>query len=467
MIRASIFGSLMILFILLARRMFLKRIPKQCFRLLWILAALRLVIPCFFTLEIAVDDVPVQYTDYAIFDFSDTVGEGVSALDAELTAPSVNIEMAVVFIYIFGILVSVGSMVYAYFRMCRIARSASPVEPGDGYLLDDTDVRSGKRFDSPFSCGVFHPVIFIPEHMLSFDKEELDMVIAHEKQHIKCGDQLVKMLIAAAVCVNWYNPLAWIMLRVANRDIELACDEAVVRENGEKAEYAMLLIKATESRNGYAVCSFGAPVLNERIECIMTSKRITVYGFILAALMLSVMTVFFIRISAVKQQADNKFDETEYSDNDSTERLTDETEVQGVYDTAAVGESIVLMCPLDEYGAVTGKFGEQVSPIGKVYYNTGMNIAAEKGTAVCSAASGKVVTAEYNHDKGNYVVIDHGNGCETVYYHLNELFCESGDEVQAGCKIGSVGSTGAATGPNLGFAIIKDGTYVSPADLFE
>ena len=464
MIQASLYGSVMISAILLARMLFLKRVPKYCFKFLWILAAFRLVIPCFYTFEIVVDGAGTRHTNYAVFDFQNIAKDGIGA-SKDVAAAGFGLETAVVFLYILGIFVCVGSMAWAYLRMHMIVRRAVPFAVNDGQGCYNVDVRGGESYDFPFSCGVFRPMIYIPEYMLTFPKSELDMVIAHEKQHIKSGDQLIKLFIAAAVCINWYNPVAWVMFRIANRDIELACDEAVVRSNGEKAGYAMLLIKAAESRNNYAVCSFGAPILKERIECIMESKRITVYGFILAALVLSVMTVFFVRISAVEREDDIKT-ASQCLDTISDERCAEVTEISEVIDIEEPKDNIALSCPLTEYSAITGNFGEQVSPMGKVFFNTGMNIAAEKGADVLSAASGKVTAVDYNYNEGNLVVIDHGNGCETVYYHLGEVFCKIGDDVVSGCRIGSVGSTGMATGPNLGFAIIKDGIYISPSDLF-
>lgn len=473
MIHAAICGSVMILFITLIRILFLKRLPKQCFRLLWLLAALRLIIPFSYTLEVEVEREVVDTPHEVIVSTYDAVMVDVPTEQAAFDAMKV-IRLVIPI----GTLISGGFLTIAYIRMRRVAKDAE-------IIVDDTrggvSIRAGDGASSPFSCGILPPIIFIPRRMLDFGGERLDCIIAHERQHIKSGDQLVKWLIAAAVCMNWYNPLVWLMWRLANRDIELACDEAVVRHGKNNADYALTLIEAEEARSTATVCSFGAPAMNERIECIMKSKKLTVCGFITAALILAAMSAFFVQVTAA--QSDDKADDT--TGQTAAPVIPDDTGVSDIkYKLYVNGEefegdvlvmpvpedkvgTFTLSCPLIEYNAVTGHFGEYTTPIGTTYFNSGVNVAAEKGTAVYAAAPGTVTIVEYNYELGNYIMIDHENGCQTVYRHLDTTVAAVGDEVEVGEQIGTVGATGSVTGPNLGFAIIKDGAYVSPEGLFE
>lgn len=122
---------------------------------------------------------------------------------------------------------------------------------------------------------------------------------------------------------------------------------------------------------------------------------------------------------------------------------------------------------------ISSGFGKRVEPItaGQSFHNE-IDIAAEKGSAVVSAFSGTVISAEYEGGKGRFVEILHtSDACHegeiiTCYTHLDEICVGVGDSVQAGDKIGTVGSTGMSTGPHLGFGVLVDGEYVDPLEFY-
>lgn len=480
---AIIAGSAMIAFIAVLRLLFLRHLPKQCFRVLWILAALRFLLPFSLTYEVELWQAPA--VEHQVDKLQTVTLDTQDAIRAdEVAKSSFEITDAIHIILPLGTLISGGFLTLAYLKMSRLAKSGRLIRRD---AKSGADIRVGDGVGTPFSCGVFRPIIFIPSSMLKLDATQLDIIISHERQHVKSRDQLVKWLIAAAVCLNWYNPLVWLMWCLSSRDIELACDEAVVRGGRNNADYALTLIGAEELRCGGAVCSFGAPLLNERIECIMKSKKITVCGFVSAALLLAAASAFFVQVTAaqanntpdaaddaVLEQSDLTLDITyelgEYEVGDvssgedsDVEYKVSETEGE---ETELVLVSFELTTPLAEHGEITAHFGEHTNPVGVVTFNNGVNVAAAKGTRVLAAASGAVTTAEYDAENGNYIVIEHADGSE-IYRHLDEIFVSVGDEVEVGYEIGTVGSTGHATGPNLGFSVIREGAYVSPEALFE
>ncbi len=474
---AAIAGSAMIIFIAVLRLLFLRRLPKRCFKLLWILVALRLILPFSLTYEVELprevyEAGEVVNTQAVIIDAS----EAIPVKNSAGRGPSLS-DLAHIILPL-GTIISGGFFALAYLKMRKIAKSGRLVSTDER----GTQIRTGGGADSPFSCGVIRPIIFVPSHMLELDAAQLDIIISHEKEHIKRLDQLVKWLVAAALCVNWYNPLAWVMWYLSSRDIELACDEAVVRSGKNNADYALTLIGAAELRSMGAVCSFGAPLLNERIECIMKSKKLTVCGFISAAVILAAASVFFVQVTAAQENdvpdaaTDALLEQNDLALNISYESGESEggdiSAVETEYDAEAEEETefvpilVELSSPLSEHGAITGRFGEHTNPVGVTSFNNGINVAAAEGTPVYAAAAGTVVAAEYSYDSGNYVVIEREGGSE-IYRHLSEIFVTVGDEVALGDEIGTVGSTGCATGPNLGFSIIRDGAYISPEGLFE
>jgi len=190
-----------------------------CFKLLWALAAIRLLLPFSFTLDVEIEVETQVTTPHDLGETHQGMAlDGVDVVPAYVQSASANeirqtekaISTADVLrcIHIIGIALSGGFMAYAYFRMRRTAMRAKALPPHLNGRWDNVTVRHGDGFSSPFSCGVIKPIIFIPSHMLTIDAGRLDNIIEHEKQHIRACDQLYKWLIAAATCLHWYNPLA-------------------------------------------------------------------------------------------------------------------------------------------------------------------------------------------------------------------------------------------------------------------
>ena len=121
--------------------------------------------------------------------------------------------------------------------------------------------------------------------------------------------------------------------------------------------------------------------------------------------------------------------------------------------------------PLDEL-RVTSPFGWRENPLlgnGALEWHTGIDFGAPLGTPVKSSAPGTVVYAEYHQYGGLRIVVDHGDGVQTTYNHLNDIFVEVGQEVGANEVIGAIGSTGNSTGPHLHFEVLLNGEYQDPA----
>lgn len=128
-------------------------------------------------------------------------------------------------------------------------------------------------------------------------------VLTHEYVHIRRFDAITKILFAAVLCIHWFNPLAWVMYVLANRDVELSCDALVIRMMGEKnrSSYALMLIKMEEQRNGMsALCShFGKNAIYERIEAIMKFKKTSILACTLALALIAGATTAFAATNSV------------------------------------------------------------------------------------------------------------------------------------------------------------------------
>ncbi|MBQ7036908.1 MAG: peptidoglycan DD-metalloendopeptidase family protein [Clostridia bacterium] len=117
---------------------------------------------------------------------------------------------------------------------------------------------------------------------------------------------------------------------------------------------------------------------------------------------------------------------------------------------------------------ITSPFGTRYHPIQKRNKtHTGIDIGAGHGASILAAEAGTVLRADWNSGYGNYVVIDHGGGVQTLYGHCSALLVKSGQTVSRGQQIALVGSTGVSTGPHLHFEVLINGSYTDPMAYFD
>lgn len=130
---------------------------------------------------------------------------------------------------------------------------------------------------------------------------------------------------------------------------------------------------------------------------------------------------------------------------------------------ASVGHSDPRVSVAPVSGVVSSEFGLRADPLsGEHRHHHGIDLAAPTGTPVVSSGEGVVVRAEAAGNYGNLVVIEHGDGLETRYAHLDEMTVKVGDRVEGGAQLGSVGDTGRTTGPHLHFEVRRHGQAENP-----
>ena len=125
-------------------------------------------------------------------------------------------------------------------------------------------------------------------------------------------------------------------------------------------------------------------------------------------------------------------------------------------------------CPLHCSYRVAMQYGNQWHPLTeKDFFHKGIDLVADSGTDIFPAADGHVTEKGFNIAEGKYVIIEHDNGYKTIYTHLKDFYCESGQTVSTKDRIACLGNTGVSTGPHLHFAIYKDGEVLNPENLIE
>lgn len=246
----SITGSIVIAVVLLAR-LTLKRVPKIYSYALWAVVLFRLLCPLSITAGLSVlKPIPVtttpgisavSYQPVAQAVRENTPApirqEAVSPQPAEQSETS-PMQIAA-YIWLAGASMMAIYSVVQYFALRRRLAEAAPLQ-GEIYLAD--------RISSPFVMGIFQPRIYLPS---STPMEERRFIVAHERHHIRRGDPLWKLLGYAALCTHWFNPLVWLAFCLAGKDMEMSCDEAVIKRLGEhiRADYSQALLRlATHKR---------------------------------------------------------------------------------------------------------------------------------------------------------------------------------------------------------------------------
>jgi murein DD-endopeptidase MepM/ murein hydrolase activator NlpD len=130
----------------------------------------------------------------------------------------------------------------------------------------------------------------------------------------------------------------------------------------------------------------------------------------------------------------------------------------------ALGE--LFKCPITAKWRLTSPYGNRADPFtGVKKFHTGMDMAAPTGTPVKATLDGKVVAVSFNQVYGNYVIVSHINGYQSLYAHLHAATVKVGQRINQGEKLGLVGSTGYSTGPHLHFTVYKNGKLVNPQEL--
>lgn len=313
-LQMSLSAAVLISAVVIVRALTLHKLPKKTFLVLWSVVICRLLIPfsipsrfSFYTgidmLKRAVTETtaftaPVKTTGIpnmgAVPALEHTIGIGASVVSVS----------PVTVIWLIGMCACALFFIATYIKCRREFQTALPVTNDftalwilEHPMRRPVQIRQYDKIKAPLTYGIFRPVVLLPKTTDWTDETRLRHILTHEFVHIRRFDALTKLLLASALCIHWLNPLVWVMYVLANRDIELSCDETVVQTFGEtvKSAYAMTLIGMEEKKNRLTpLCNnFNQNAIEERIVSIMRMKKISLIGMILAiALVIGVTTVF-------------------------------------------------------------------------------------------------------------------------------------------------------------------------------
>lgn len=279
LLNLSITASWLILTVILVR-LLLKKAPKWISCVLWVLVAVRLVCP--FSLESALSLIPSSETIPSNIEMMQKpmIDSGITAINEAVNTviahsftpePMTSANPLQIIIPVLSIVWIVGMAVmllYALISYIRLKKSVGASVPVKDNILACDEVKS------PFILGIIKPLIYVPSPM---EGETLDYVITHEMAHIKRRDHWWKPFGFLLLAVYWFNPLCWLAYVLLCRDIEMACDEKVIREldNNDKAAYSQALLNCSFPRRRIAACplAFGEVGVKERVKSVLNYKK--------------------------------------------------------------------------------------------------------------------------------------------------------------------------------------------------
>ena len=301
LLNLSISASWLVLAVLVLR-LVSKRSPKWMNVLLWGMVALRLMLP--FSIESALSLIPSAETlspEVVRFDPAPTITSGVEFIDNAVNpslsesfaaAPLASVNPLYVWTYLAGWvwLIGLGAMLlYALVSYLRLRRrvSVSLCVRENIYLCD--------AISSPFILGVVKPRIYLPSGL---DEVQRQNVLSHEQAHLARRDHWWKPLGFALLAVYWFNPVLWLAYALLCRDIELACDERVIRTMDESAvkTYSTVLLACSMLRKAAITCplAFGEVGVKERVKNALHYKKPAFWIVVASAVVCIVVAVCFL-----------------------------------------------------------------------------------------------------------------------------------------------------------------------------
>lgn len=334
----------------IALRLLLRRAPKRFRLLLWAVVGLRLALP--WSIESALSLIPSAQTlpEGIMLERAPVLDTGISALNGainpgftaaftpELGASANPLQVLLPIAAALWMLGAAAMLLWALVSWLRLRKRVR-----EAVRLEENVYEC--EIASPFVLGLFRPRIYLP---FSLENGERELVLAHERAHITAGDHIIKPLGWLLLAAHWYNPLVWLAYALFCRDIELACDERVVRglSLSDRADYSQALLDLSRPRGGVRACplAFGESSVKGRVKSVLSYKKPAFWLVLLAVVVCVGAAVCFL--------TDPKEEAEPVDDGDG-----------GVVISARLGENFPAQV-LDYAFACTEEMAEELSYLG-------------------------------------------------------------------------------------------------------
>ena len=337
-IQMSVAGALAVAAIVLLRAVLMHKLPKTAFLALWVVVLVRLAVPFSVSSQMSVFNLlqraevqeyvpipeavapqppivtspseirllmdwqqPRQFNMYHNFPANDAIAADI---------PQESTISRLLILYLSGAGISSAVFIGLYLKHRESFKESLPVKPE--FMKKwrhmycgrrKVDIRISDKITAPLTYGILRPVILLPKVMDWANDAEIKFVLAHEFHHIRRFDAATKLFATAILCVHWFNPLVWLMYMLLNRDLEISCDEAVVRSYGQSAKkgYALTLVGMAEQWSGLpSMCSnFSKHAIEERVKAIMKIRNKSIFASAMSVAIICATVLAFMTSAAV------------------------------------------------------------------------------------------------------------------------------------------------------------------------
>lgn len=357
-------------------------------------------------------------------------------------------------VWLAGVLVLALRGIAGYWRLRRSVALACKAPDG---------CYGGACVAAPFTLGILRPRIYLPDSLQGAARQA---VLLHEQTHIRRGDPLTKPLFYAAVCLHWFNPLAWLAFRGFERDMEAACDEAAVqgRPLPERSAYCETLLQfAVQGQRVPGSLTFGQGSVKGRIVHLLHYRRL---GAGALAVCIAVVGLCFAACMVRPELSAQPETTTAAPESPATAETAQPAEApapavqpSALPTLSDAANSPRFVCPVD-YKYISRFRSDEDG-------HRGDDLCADEGTEIRAAADGVVLAAQEHYSWGNFVEIDHGTDADglrwvTLYAHMKSCAVQVGQTVTAGQVIGYLGHTGNTTGNACHFEMQVNGVLTEP-----
>lgn len=321
-INMSISASYIVLAVLLLR-LLLKKAPKWITVVLWGIVAVRLVCP--FSIESVLSLIPSSevISPDIMMDRTPEINTGIPIINQVINPvisgsftpdPGTSANPLQLWIPTFAVIWIVGMAVLLIYTVISYVKVKRKI--GTAVLYKD-NIYQSENVVSPFVLGIIKPKIYLPFNM---NEKDMEHVVAHEMAHIRRKDHLWKPLGFLLLTLHWFNPLMWLGYVLLCRDIELACDEKVIKEldRDARADYSQALLTCSVNRRMIAACplAFGEVGVKDRVKSVLNYKKPAFWIIIAAVVACVAVAVCFLtnpRGNNYGETNPNKLNETQIS----------------------------------------------------------------------------------------------------------------------------------------------------------
>src|SRR5690625_909241 len=326
----SLIASIPILIIIILRAIGLNKLPKKIFVILWGIVLCRLLIPFTIQTNLTIDQTVMPLSRSP--ESSNSIQQTINQLASPNQVADEGVTSSGVFASISPILIIwliVAVLIFAFFIMTHLRsletyKMALPIDDpklkqwlDDQNLIRNVQLKQSDQISSPLTYGVFRPVILLPKTMADSDLTQTIHVLTHELSHVKRFDLVFKWLLIIALSIHWFNPLVWVMYVLANRDLEMSCDETVIKKfgNNNTSAYALTLIQLTELNSKWTPLHshFSKHSIEERIVSVMQKNKTNIFRTIFSFVLVLGQIILF-SITPIQADSLNLFEQVETVD---------------------------------------------------------------------------------------------------------------------------------------------------------